>query len=353
MPAPHAPRAGLSEPADELLPGTRPVARTEVLHEPAGAVGPTTPLPRRPDASPTGVHWELSWGDQRATVDERGGGIRTYAVSGVPLLDGYDADEPSPGGAGQILAPWPNRLRDGRYEFEGREYALPMNDPVSRTAIHGLVRGLRWRLLQASASALTVGCELRPTAGYPFSVSLQTRWSLSAEGLVAQHRARCGRGGPAPFGLGVHPYVLLAGATVDGLRLTVPADSVLRTDDRHLPLVVEAVEGTDDDFRQGRTVGAAVLDTAFTGLQRDGVGRATIQLSAPDGASVEVWLDRAFGWVQIFTGDTLGPPRTRRSVAVEPMTCPADAFNSGTDLVVLDATSSWTGSWGIRPAGRG
>jgi aldose 1-epimerase len=315
--------------------------------------GLLTPLSAGPRADPSRAGWELSWNDQRATVDQCGGGIRTYTVDGVPLLDGYDAHESSPGGAGQVLAPWPNRLRDGTYDFAGREHTLALNDLASRSAIHGLVRRLRWRLLVTTASVLTVACDLRPAAGYPFRVSLQTRWSLSADGLIAQHRAWCAGGGPAPFGLGVHPYVVVAGAAVDRLRLTVPAGSVLRTDDRQLPLVAEAVEGTECDFRAGRRIGTAVLDTAFTGLQRDGAGRATIRLEAPGGPSVEVWMDRAFGWVQVFTGDTLPPPRTRRSVAVEPMTCPADAFNSGTDLVVLDPTSSWTGSWGIRPGPRG
>jgi aldose 1-epimerase len=293
--------------------------------------------------------WALSWGDQHATVDQRGGGIRAYTVGGVPLLDGYGADEPSPGGAGQVLAPWPNRLRDGTYVFRGQQHALPITDPVSGTAIHGLVRRLPWRPLEVRASALTVGCELRPTAGYPFRVLLETRWSLSADGLRAQHRARCSGGGPAPFGLGVHPYIVVAGAAVDRLQLTVPADSVLRTDERHLPLGAEAVEGTSSDFRAGRPIGPAAMDTAFTALRRDGAGRATVRLSVPAGPSVEVWMDRAFGWVQVFTGDTLPLPRTRRSVAVEPMTCPPDAFNSGTDLVVLGAMSHWTGSWGIRP----
>jgi aldose 1-epimerase len=318
----------------------------------AGAAGPSTRLGSRHDGSSAAPAWALSWGDQQATVDECGGGIRTYTVRGIPLLDGYDADEPSPGGAGQVLAPWPNRLRNGTYVFREQQHALPITDAESGTAIHGLVRRLPWRPLEVRASALTVGCELRPTAGYPFRVSLETCWSLSADGLRAQHRARC-FGGPAPFGLGVHPYVVVAGSAVDSLQLTVPADSVLRTDERHLPLVAEAVEGTSSDFRSGRPIGPAVMDTAFTALHRDGAGRATVRLSAPAGPWVEVWMDRAFGWVQVFTGDTLPPPRTRRSVAVEPMTCPADSFNSGTDLVVLTPTSHWTGSWGIRPGRRG
>jgi aldose 1-epimerase len=64
-----------------------------------------------------------------------------------------------------------------------------------------------------------------------------------------------------------------------------------------------------------------------------------------------LWMDEAFRWVQVFTADALPEPRRRRGVAVEPMTCPPDAFNSGEDLLVLAPGETWRGSWGISPLG--
>ena len=92
------------------------------------------------------------------------------------------------------------------------------------------------------------------------------------------------------------------------------------------------------------------LDTGFTGLRRDADGRARVELDHPDGAGgVTLWADERFGYVMVYTGDTLDADHRRTALAVEPMTCPPDAFRSGTDLVVLRPGARWTGSWGITP----
>ena len=106
-------------------------------------------------------------------------------------------------------------------------------------------------------------------------------------------------------------------------------------------------EGGPLDFRQPRVIGTARLDHAFAGLERDPDGLARVRLRHGDDAIV-VWLDRAFDFVQLFTGDTLPDiARRRRSVAIEPMTCAPNAFNSGDGLRVLHADESLRGRWGI------
>ena len=144
----------------------------------------------------------------------------------------------------------------------------------------------------------------------------------------------------------MHPYLLLPGIAVDDIVLTLPADQRLLLDARQLPLGARAVTGTEWDFTTGRRIGAAKLDTTFG--PSDGGVAATLS-TVDGGRRVTLWADPAFRWWQAFTGDALGPPRGRRAVAIEPMTCPPDAFHSGRDVVTLDPGATWRGAWGIRP----
>ena len=107
---------------------------------------------------------------------------------------------------------------------------------------------------------------------------------------------------------------------------------------------------TDFDLRSARVLGDSELDTCFTDLERTDDDRISVDLSAPSGSRmVSVWADRAFGYLMIYTGHTLDPAeRRRQGLAIEPMTCPPNAFRSGRDVVRLDPDSRWTGSWGIK-----
>ena len=312
---------------------------------------PGTAVPGEPAVS--GGQWIIRAAGHEAAIVEVGGGVREYLVRGVPVLDGYGPDELCPAGAGQVLAPWPNRIRDGRYRFAGEGHQLPLTEPEKGTAIHGLTRWSSWQLTDRAGHAVTVQFRLRPQPGYPFDLLLTTRWSVSTGGLRADHTAVGVGSQPAPFGLGVHPYLIVPGVPPDDLRLTVPAERVLRVDPRGLPDGIDPVAGDGTDFRSQRRIGSARLDTAFTGLRRDHDGQAVVRLAGGDGHAVELWMGPAFGWVQVFTADTLPAPRTRRSVAVEPMTCPPDAFNSGEGLLTLASGQEWRGSWGLRSPGSG
>ena len=81
-----------------------------------------------PPVAPSGEQLELSFGEQRAVVVEVGAGLRAYAVGGREVLDGYPADEMCASGRGQVLMPWPNRIEDGSYEFDGRRHQLPLTE---------------------------------------------------------------------------------------------------------------------------------------------------------------------------------------------------------------------------------
>jgi aldose 1-epimerase len=296
--------------------------------------------------SASGGQWRISADGHEATIVEVGGGLREYSAGGIPQVLGYAPDAVAPGSAGAQLVPWPNRIRDGKYTFGGSAYQLPLTEPARLNASHGLLRWASWRCVASSADSVTVACTVPPQSGYPFQLAVSTRYAVSARGLAVSHEVTNTGVDEAPFGFGAHPYLFVSRATVDDLLLHLPgATDRVVTDERLLPVTREAVAGTPYDFSAPRPIGTVELDTAFAGV--DG----PVTLSTADGRGVALWRDAAFGWVQVFTSDALAPPRRRASVAVEPMTCPADAFNSGEDLLVLAPGETWRGSWGISPLG--
>ena len=299
-------------------------------------------------AAKSGTQWAIEAGGHSAVVVEIGGVLRDFRAGDREILDGFSAGELSPASAGQILAPWPNRIRDGHYTFEGTAYQLPLTEPDRHNAMHGLCNWARWRLAERESDAVTLEFDLPPQVGYPWSLALRTRWSLSADGLRCDQQVTNTSDRNAPWGYSAHPYLRLPGVAVDDVVLTVPARIRVLADARMLPIGAVKVAGTEYDFTEPRRIGDARLDTTF-GEIVGAPGGSAVTIAAPDGSqSVSVWADENFRWWQVFTGDTLSGDRHRRSVAIEPMTCPPDAFRSGRDLIVLAPGQTWTASWGVR-----
>jgi len=300
-------------------------------------------------SAPSGRQMGLRHGPWAATVVEVGGALRELSHDGVPIVDGYGAGEMASGGRGQPLMPWPNRLAGGTYSFGGRRVEAPISERATGNAIHGLVRWSNWRVDESATAACAMGLRLHPQPAYPFTLDLRLAYALADDGLTVTLTAANAGPEPLPFGAGFHPYVTAGGATVDDTRLTLPADSWLPADDRAIPTGERRAAEGELDFREAREIGGAVLDHCFTGLVRDPDGRARVALQGPVGR-VTLWMDEAFGYVMVFTGDTLTPERRRRGLAVEPMTCAPDAFNSSDGLVVLAPGQELVGRWGITRA---
>ena len=297
--------------------------------------------------APSGEQIEIRAGDQHAVVVEVGGGLRSYSVGGRELVDGYGVNEMSSSGRGQVLIPWPNRLQDGNYEFNGRRHQLPLNEPERRNAIHGLVRWVAWTTSAREAHRVVMEYVLHPQPGYPFSLRLGIEYALLNSGLRVRTTATNVGVDACPYGSGAHPYLTFGTATVDHLILHASARTVLRSDGRGLPIGTQSVEHTEYDFRQPRPIGATTLDHAFTDLERDRDGLARVAIRDPDhGTEVSLWVDESYPYLMLFTGDPL-PDVRRRSLAVEPMTCPPNAFRTGDALIRLEPGSSFTSTWGI------
>lgn len=302
---------------------------------------------------PSGDQFEIAAGGYRAVVTESGAALRLLTYGGRALVDGFEENETSSGGRGQLLAPWPNRVRDGRYSFGGTEHQLALTEPKRNNASHGLARWAAWTVQEHTAHSVALSYRLMAQTGYPWTLDLSVVYDLSADGLTVTQTATNTTDTPAPYSSGAHPYLALGPGPVDSLELTMPAATRLLTDpERLLPTGREAVDGTPYDFRVARPLRSVALNDSFTDLARDDRGVATTVLRDPaSGLGVVLWVDEHHPWLLLYTADDVA--RTgRRSIAVEPMTAPPDAFRSGEDLVVLGPAGGLddelSATWGIR-----
>lgn len=276
-------------------------------------------------------------------IQARGAALRSYSVAGCAVVDGWADGEVPPAFNGAILAPWPNRIRDGRWTADTGPQQLAVNEPDLRTALHGLVMWTDWRLVERDEDWVELAVRIAAQPGYPYDLELEVTWALSEGGISCALAAVNVGAGMAPFGVGAHPFFGFEDRRVDDLTLILPAEQYLVVDERLLPLDLRAL-----DAPLGSLAGVE-LDTAYTAVppEPDGVRRA--RLSSADGEIV-IWADDSFSWWQVYTSDMFdrGDDRYRRSVAIEPMTCGPDAFNSGADLIRLAPAERWAGRWGVQ-----
>ncbi|GAB3784639.1 aldose 1-epimerase family protein [Nocardioides ungokensis] len=301
---------------------------------------------------PSGDQFEITGGGYRAVVTESGAALRLLEYAGRPLLDGFAEDAMSSGGRGQQLLPWPNRIRDGAYRFGDRDLQLPLSEPARHNASHGLVRWVAWTLEEHTGNSVSLVYRLMAQSGYPWTLDLHVLYDLSADGLTVTQTATNLADTAAPYASGAHPYLAVGAGPVDTLELTLPAATRALVDDRLLPVGRTDVEDTAYDFRMARPIRDTAFDDAFTDLERDEQGIATAVLRDPvSGHGVALWVDQRHRWLQVFSADDV-PGTARRSLAVEPMTAPPDAFRSGDDLVTLaasgEAGDEHSASWGVR-----
>lgn len=337
--------------------------------------------------APTGEQFELtrSVGDHpsRAIITEVAAGLRVLEVDGAPLTESYPQSAVPPFGDGTVLAPWPNRIRDGVWLLDGAPQQLDITEVDKNNALHGLLRTRPYRVVEREAHAITLAATVYPQHGYPFLVDTTVRYELVDDGLTVTHGFSNAGESAAPVAVGTHPFFRVGSTPIEDLTLTLSADTRFVTDVRLNPVGQEHVEGTDYDFRAGVRIGDLVLgglylDDAFGGVLPGADGVTRHRLTAPDGQYTEVWQGADFGFVQLFTPRLFPRPAKDDSakddsasddsasddsasddpaakglaIAIEPMTAPPNAFNSGLGVIWLQPGERWSGSWGVTHGGR-
>ncbi|MEJ1089500.1 aldose 1-epimerase family protein [Microbacterium sp. Mu-80] len=296
-------------------------------------------------SSPTGIQIHLRRGAVTAQIAQVGASLRHLVVDGVEIVPPYPEDAPAPSCSGVVLAPWPNRIRDGIWQDGDTTRALAITEPKLRNASHGLLRFTAYDIAEQSDEAVTLAAAIVPQTGYPYLIETTVTYALSDAGIDVTHTLTNRSPEPAPVALGTHPFLTIGGIDPRDLVLRLPAETYFETDDRMLP-IGESPVASGTDLREGRRLGELALDTGFAGLHRDADGQVRTTLTAPDGRTVTLHQGEGLDYIQAYT--TTGYPGQSLTVAIEPMTAPAEAFNSGRGLRRLARDESWTLSWGIR-----
>ncbi|WP_410753037.1 aldose-1-epimerase [Citrobacter youngae] len=256
----------------------------------------------------------LQAGHYQAKIVTVGAGLAELTHRGRHIVIPHKPEEMPLAHLGKVLIPWPNRVVDGSYHYNGKDYQLAVNDSVSHTAIHGLLAWRDWQITQQSASEVSLTIFLPPSYGYPFALVSEVIYRLEAtRGLHVFIRTQNVGDEIAPYGAGAHPYLTCNLQSIDDCELTLPT-SEETCDER--------------DFTTPRRIAQTTIDHTFRTLPPG--AEWEVRMTSP-AQNMSTFLRSHQPWLQVYTGEKLA----RRGLAVEPMTCPPDAFNSGISLIHL------------------
>lgn len=294
--------------------------------------------------TPTGVQVHLEADGVRAQISQVGASLRHLVIGATTVVPPYPEDHPAPSCSGVVLVPWPNRIRDGIWIDGDETRALAITEPKLNNATHGLLRYTAYEIAEQSDATVLLRANIVPQTGYPYLLETSVRYTLEADGVTAEHTIVNRSADPAPVALGTHPFLTISEADPGQLLLHVPAETFFETDDRLLPVGESPVSG-NTDLRTPRRLADVQLDTGFATLRREDDGRVRSTLTAPDGRTVTLWQGPGLDYLQAYTSTSY--PGQELVVALEPMSAPAEAFNSGRGLHRLTEGETWTVQWGV------
>lgn len=268
---------------------------------------------------------QLQAGHYQAKIVTVGAGLAELTHRGRHIVIPHKPEEMPLAHLGKVLVPWPNRVANGCYHYNGKDYQLAVNDPIAHTAIHGLLAWRDWQINQQSASEVSLMIFLPPSYGYPFSLLVEATYRLDAINGLHVFISTLNIGDESvPYGCGSHPYLTCDLEKIDSCTLTIPADGVLSSDS----LEIHRIEHTDLNFTTPRPIAVTQIDHTFKTPNSGDEWEVRVFSTAKN---MTTYLRCDQPWLQVYSGEKL----ERMGLAVEPMTCPPDAFNSGIGLISL------------------
>lgn len=295
---------------------------------------------------------ELEFDNQTLVINQTGAGIMRYAVSGMEIVYGYDSLENKGSGMGDVLFPFPGRVENAEYNFQGQHYKLSEIELNNGNALHGFVRDKQFNIVDKKDNSVSLIYKINKSEyqskGYPFDCQLTISYFLDQKGLTCQAKVSNTGEVSLPFGLGFHPYFLLGEKLIDNLTLQFSARNLVEFDQTLKPTgKLIKLDGKKLNFRTGKKIGNQVIDNCFTTLEyQDGVHETIL---SADNLKIKIWQDENFPYLQMYSADTIGQEYFRKGFAIEPQTCVGYAFNKPEmGLKVLSSGEEFIGEWGIR-----
>jgi aldose 1-epimerase len=305
----------------------------------------------------------LSYHNQRALISPWGASLRRYFFmdadgQDIDIIWGYSGGNHKLGGQGDVLIPFPGRIGNGRYSFDGQTFQLECNDKEGPNAIHGFVRSLPWDIQDMASNRVTftvmLHAETYTQRGYPFSLNITVTYELNANGLSCAFTVENIGDRAAPVGIGFHPYFTVGTSIIDEAEVQIPGTGFLEFNERLVPTgTICRVADTPWDYRRFRQIAQQRFNHCYVNLERTAQGMATAFLRhIPSNRTITITMDAAFSAVVVYTGDAI-PDAPRVALAIEPMTCASDAFNHPEwGLKRLVPGESFSGCWSVDESSR-
>lgn len=279
-------------------------------------------------------------------VPKHGACLLDVVIQNQPVLDGYQTPQElsvNRWAKNTVLFPFPNRMRNGQFSWEGKTYQFPINDHQTNTALHGfgMAQPMDVTSIGFTDEHATITCSYnyKGTLPYfPFPFNFHIRFTLSEPNRFDVEMSVQNTGASSmPIGLGWHPYFQLS-EKVDELELQVPVSAMVGIDQYMIPTGKRYEYA---EFEVAQRIGSTVLDNCFELPEL--AGKTKVHLKGPTG-TLEYWQEtgpQKFNYIQLFT------PPYRSSLAIEPMTCNVDAFNNMEGLIHLEPDEKWSGQFGF------
>jgi aldose 1-epimerase len=300
---------------------------------------------------------KLTWNDQIAVVNELGGGIMRYYLEKNKktrdIVYGYLNEDEKTGSMGDILFPFPGRVKNSEYNFGGKNYLLSGVRIKDGHAIHGFAKTLPWKVERTTKNSATLCLSLLEDEykekGFPFSLKIIIEYSLDDLGLCCKTLVKNIGQKKAPFGLGFHPYFTVGTAFVDDMYLQIPARRMVEFNGLKPTGDSIMLDKTGLNYSNLSKIGDKIIDNCFTDLKfQKGIAKTII--SNGNGIEIEIWQDKNLPYLQIYSADTIADEHCRRGLAIEPQTCTGFALNKPEmGLIILDHGEEYTCRWGVSP----
>jgi aldose 1-epimerase len=278
--------------------------------------------------------------EHKLTIASIGSSIREYTIDGLDIIVPYNSDEMAPHYSGQVLFPWPNRLEDGKYEFEGKKVDAFINEKDRNNQLHGLSALYSFDILEKDENWAKLGLLLPPNRNFPYLIRAEILYTLTDDGLEIKTFVKNEGRENAPFALGWHPWFAPRGE-LDNCTLQFRAASYVYPDSRLLP-TKEGELPAAFDFSTEKSLRGIELDDAFADLEEN-----KVSFKAADGHITTIRADENYKSFQICTADFGEGAERRFGIAIEPMTAYANAFKTHKDLITIAPEQIIQNSWKI------
>ena len=236
-----------------------------------------------------------------------------------------------------LLFPFPNRLENGAFEFEGKEYRFPFNDFGRPNALHGMVHEMRFNCIKETENRLIFELSYDGHLDfYPFPFILTISYLLKEGALDIQVGIENQGDESMPCGFGWHPYFNLSEG-LSGVKLRMNNVTKVDVNERFIPTGKQTPYHAFDQLKSIKNV---ALDNCF--IFPSDESNKLVFLAYKDKSVLEVWQDKHLSFVQVFI------PPNKKAIAIEPMTCGINALNTKHGLKVLNKAEHWTLRFGLR-----